>query len=874
MKSMTNKKLSKALPDNYYQKLLNSLPDSMAVLNSDLTVRSVNAAFAELLGYSVSDIIGLPISKIIPSEDFQLFSVNELTSDQTINSIQTNFLNKQGIDRPVLMSLSAFQNEEGDIESIILTARDITEQMKEVDELIRSEKMFRSMVENSPLMVAHRLRSERGYQYWNRGIISSTMEEWNSLSYEEQIDRVHPDDWDLMVPIHKEWQASENSDYLTLEYRLKDKDGKYHWFECHFSKVYSDDGEFIATNEFSMDISLRKKIERELKQYENIVSNTSDMVALLDKEYHYIIANDSYLERMTRNRSDFIGKSAIDVFGAKFFSAVIKPSADRCLSGEFVNYQTWIKFPNGEKLYMDVSYSPYCTTENEIVGFVVNARNITERKLVEEDLIVSEVRATALLEAIPDMMFRIDSKGVFLDYQAEKSKLYVQDGDSLIGSNISESLPTEFAKDLAHKIKRIIKSGKMETFDYQLLMREGRITDYEARMVKSGEDEVTAIVRDITERKMAEDALRINEEKYRVITETSLDAIYQLNLEGNITFMNRAGATMFGYTSEEIEGMNFGQFLDENRLEEGSRYVERVLSGENVEGEITVINKYEGEFPIHFSMTPIWKGDEVIGFTGIARDITDQKITENNQIALMAELKEANNELQDFAHVVSHDLKAPLRGINSLVKWIAEDYGDILDDDGRRKIKGLSKRVKKMHNMIEAILKFSRTGLQKIDVEKLDVKTVIKESIEILMVPKDIIITIKDPMPKVIYAHTHLEQIFINLVGNAIKHMGKSGDKVAISSKELRDSWEICVQDNGIGIEERHLERIFNIFETLTEDDSGESTGIGLTLVKKLVERYNGEIRVKSTVGSGSAFFFTIPKDITIRPQTGLIEEG
>ncbi|MCP4142075.1 MAG: GHKL domain-containing protein [Chloroflexi bacterium] len=217
-------------------------------------------------------------------------------------------------------------------------------------------------------------------------------------------------------------------------------------------------------------------------------------------------------------------------------------------------------------------------------------------------------------------------------------------------------------------------------------------------------------------------------------------------------------------------------------------------------------------------------------------------------------------ELDDFAHIVSHDLKAPLRGINQVAGWITEDYADKLDDDGKEQLGLLATRTQRMHNMINGILKYSRIGRTKEDIEQVKLSQFIPKIIDALAPPENIQITIEDELPTISGDTTQLTQVFQNLLSNAIKFMDKSDGLIRIHCADKQDHWQFSIADNGPGIEEEQFEKIFGIFQTLVPRDERESTGIGLAIVEKIIEEWGGKIWLESTVGEGSTFYFTVPK--------------
>ncbi|MCK4797037.1 MAG: hypothetical protein KAT05_06620, partial [Spirochaetes bacterium] len=225
-----------------------------------------------------------------------------------------------------------------------------------------------------------------------------------------------------------------------------------------------------------------------------------------------------------------------------------------------------------------------------------------------------------------------------------------------------------------------------------------------------------------------------------------------------------------------------------------------------------------------------------------------------------AELESANQELKDFAYIVSHDLKAPLRAITQLATWLSTDYKNSLDEKGKEQMDLLIGRAKRMNNLIDGILQYSRVGrIKGIEVE-INLDNVLSEIIEMISPPKNIKITVQNELPLIIGDKTRIEQVFQNLIGNAIKFMDKPDGNINIGFSDEDSYWKFWVSDNGIGIDEKHYDKVFQIFQTLISRDVKESTGIGLSIVHKIVEMYGGKIWVESKLGKGSTFYFTLLK--------------
>jgi len=246
-------------------------------------------------------------------------------------------------------------------------------------------------------------------------------------------------------------------------------------------------------------------------------------------------------------------------------------------------------------------------------------------------------------------------------------------------------------------------------------------------------------------------------------------------------------------------------------------------------------------------------------------EITERKQVELSQDKLLKKVDNINKELKEFASIVSHDLKAPLRGIKTLASWILSDCGDKLGDEANKRINLLLERVERMYNLIEGSLQYSRASRAEGKRVQINLNNFIPEIINMVVPPENITVTIENELPVIECEETHIMQVFQNLLSNAIKYMDKPQGWIKIGCVEQDGFWKFSIADNGPGIEEKHFEKIFKIFQTLPTSPDFQGTGVGLTVTKKIVELYDGKIWVESKVGEGSTFFFTMPKSGVLR---------
>ena len=233
-------------------------------------------------------------------------------------------------------------------------------------------------------------------------------------------------------------------------------------------------------------------------------------------------------------------------------------------------------------------------------------------------------------------------------------------------------------------------------------------------------------------------------------------------------------------------------------------------------------------------------------------------ITEKENEQLLKDLMKSNNELNDFAHIVSHDLKSPLRSMNALLNWMKEDFGELIDVNKDNHLDLMIKKVDRMDHLINGILKYASIDNVKNSANQIDLNILIKDILETIYVPDNIKIDIQNNMPIIKGDKFRLQQLFQNLLSNAIKYCNKEKGLVTLKHKEKKDFWYFEVSDNGIGIDEKYYKKIFQIFQVLEENEN--STGVGLSIVKKIVDFYNGEIWLESKKNRGTVFKFTIAK--------------
>ncbi|KTC83285.1 sensor histidine kinase [Legionella cincinnatiensis] len=342
------------------------------------------------------------------------------------------------------------------------------------------------------------------------------------------------------------------------------------------------------------------------------------------------------------------------------------------------------------------------------------------------------------------------------------------------------------------------------------------------------------------------------------ILESTIEySIVGTDLNGTILVWNEGAYRNYGYQADEMIHKNNILMLhvpEDIESGEAQKFIKTALEQGKAEGIFERIRKDGSRFTASVTLT-IRRDDEAIpiGYAMISRDITEAKRIEN-------ELIKSNEELEQFAYITSHDLKAPLRAIQRLACWIEEDNKDKLDEKSKENLTLLRKRSIRLANLIDGILQYSRAGRVDLNIESVDTQEILKDIVESLNPDGRFKIKYPKNFPIFETAKTPLIQVLSNLIGNSIKHHHRKNGSISIDIDTLGSFYLFTVKDDGPGIDPEFFDKIFVVFQTLKSRDELEATGIGLSIVKKIVEFQGGKVMVQSRVGHGTTMSFTWPR--------------
>jgi len=726
---------------------------------------------------------------------------------------------------------------------------------------------------------------EGRFQYVNPLFQDSTGYTENELRGKYSLDLVHSKDREVVRKKAIENLKGKNGT-IPYEYRLMKKNGEILWVLEEVTSI--NYGGKRATLGSSMDITSRKELEETIKysekRYRTILNEMQDGYFEVDLGGHVTFANNAVCRDLGYSMEELIGMSYKNFTAEDDIESVFRAFNEVYRTG-IPNKGFYSKShrKDGGQGFYETSVSLLRNNKGEIVGFRCVGRDITERKQAEEKLQQSKERYRALFDSsvIGTLVVDAETMKVVMGNQAAVKMFGFSSAEEGSGVNPLDFSPSEDRqRNLDLIVKEVFEKDSRKAIDLPALTKDGKeiwVSVTGARITHKGRLAALLSFTDITERKQAEEALRQSEEKYRTVLDEIGDAYFESDLKGTLTFVNDQMTQHLQYSKEELLGMNYKTFTAKKEIKNIYKTYNQVYrTGEpSLSFDHKVIQKDGTSRFSNVSISPVKNAKgEIIGFRGISRDITAQKRLEEERETLLQEIKkinrkleEANKELQDFVYIASHDLREPLRKISSFGTLLQDSLKGRLDDDQQENFQFMIEGARRMQDMIDALLTYSRlttrakppqgVDLNKIieDLKKLELATMLDEAQGTIHVPK--------PLPSVQADPSQMHQLFQNLIGNGLKfHKEGIPPEIIIRAHDVENNTvRIEVEDNGIGIDEKYLGQLFTMFKRLHSREQYEGAGIGLASCKKIVERHGGNIGIKSTLGKGSTFWFTLPRE-------------
>ncbi|SFW54692.1 PAS domain-containing sensor histidine kinase [Cellulophaga fucicola] len=609
---------------------------------------------------------------------------------------------------------------------------------------------------------------------------------------------------------------------------------------------------------------------------ENLLTETTSQldggfVNIIDP---YVVMDLNFnVVNMNKSARDFLGydntKETISLpkLVHKDFIQYTIESFQRLLEiGTLKNYRAKIILKDGSYKWIQINTSVIYDKNLKPIGAQGIIRDISQETEIKELLNEQKKQLDIIVENSPlGIVLTVDDK-IIKSNTAFTNLLGYENAvlEEIKLSNISEPEDVEATEKQVAEMT----AGLLDNFSTvkKYFKKDGSIilAKTNVSVVKNDKGEVeyqVSVIEDITKERKAEEQIKAEKDKYSGIIANMNLGLIEITIDDEIQMVNQCFCSMSGFTKEELIGKNAVDVLklqNNKAVEEKTR---KRLEGISDSYEIKISNK-NGEIRDWLvSGAPRYNVEgKVVGSIGIHLDITDQKKLEEQKEQLLKELKISNDGLQEYAHIVSHDLKSPLRSISALATWTYEDYKDVLDEAGVQNLTLMQEKVAFMDKLIHGILEYSTAGSSQMSKAKVDLNTIITDIKDSIYIPEHVTVVVPEKLPLLNADSTKIHQLFQNIIGNAVVHIEKKEGVVKVLFTEQKEHWQFCIEDNGVGIPEKFHKKIFEIFQSI--GDNERSTGIGLSIVKKIVDRYQGKVWIESELGEGTKFFFTLKKNI------------
>ena len=522
-----------------------------------------------------------------------------------------------------------------------------------------------------------------------------------------------------------------------------------------------------------------------------------------------------------------------------------------------------IRRPDGtfEVRYWLPVNTPVLNAQNELVYIIHKVEDVTAAQKAEDDYRKIEKNFQSLVSSVKDYaIFMLDAHGNVSTWNSGAEAIKGYKAEEIIGKSMDVFYTAEdLANDVPRQnLKKALEYGHYETEGYRVRKDGSRffadvtITPIYENSQLYGYAKIT---KDITERRKSEDTIRF----LATIMDNIQDPVIATDNNFFITSWNEGAEKLFGWKAPDVLGKSAIEVLKadfpfEKRKEILSQFANKGFW----QGELIYHSRSGASINSLVTLSRLKGARGVIkGNLILARDITKRKYAEEG-------LKKSIDEMEAFSYSISHDLRAPLRSIIGFANILEEEYGDKLDDEAKRITGVIKKNTSRMGRLIDDLLAFSRTGKLELIKTSVDSSTVVKQVINEVTPngQKQKIDWVIHPLPSVKADVNTLQQVWVNLISNAVKYSGKEDKpRIEIGSVQKNGNIDFFVKDNGVGFDEKYKDKLFNVFQRLHSNEEFEGTGIGLAIVHKIISRHGGKVWAESEVDEGATFYFSLPNN-------------
>lgn len=834
--------------------------------------------------------IGKPLSEILPEvKDSPIMGwlLDVYHSGVTLNlpEIPFAFLRKTGEKETLYFNFTyqPYREIDGAISGVMAQANDVTEQVLARKKVEESEKKFQAAI-----------AAVEGIIWTNNAVGEMEGEQpgWTTLtgqSYEEYVGygwvkAVHPDD---AQPTVEAWnEAVKNKRTFVFEHRLETKENGWKLFSVKAAPAFDERGEIQQWVGVHTDITIQREVEAKIRESEERFRTLADESPM----FVFIVDPDPQAPVSYWNKTwlDYTGQSAKEAAGRAWEGIIFEediPLVMECFTEAFTAQHPYFipavrtRRHDGEYRWHAYKGNPKYLANGEFNGYIGVGFDVHEQKLAEETLAYRTALLEAHNEASVDGVLLVDAKGKIISFNQRFIEVWnmpqqivdLKDDEAALSFAMRQLVnPAQFIE----KVRYLYENPKETSFD-ELKFKDGKIVERNGYPV-IGEDGTyyawSWTFRDVTAQKNYEKTIIESEERFRLLSNEMPQFVWTGDANGQLGYFNEAVYAYSGFSKEDMVKDGWIQIVHPDDREENIRlWQQSIATGKDFIFEHR-FKRADGEYRWQLSRAVPQRDvhGAIQQWIGTSTDIQDRKDVEEQLENLVAqrtkELQRSNEDLQQFAHVASHDLKEPIRKIKTFTGRLEDHLDGTLDEAGRRYIERINVATNRMYNMIDGVLAFSTTNASMQMPQRVDLNELL-DSIETdleVALQRTAATLLYDELPTVEGSSVLLYQLFYNLINNSIKFAKATvPPQIFISSKTFINGdtsfARITLQDEGIGFEPEQAQRIFETFTRLNSKDQYEGTGLGLSLCKKIAERHGGSIVAIGTPGEGARFIITLP---------------
>lgn len=851
---------------------LNTIHEAILFYDDQYRITELSPSAEALLGYTTAEVAGkLPLFAFPPESAARTVAEVQaaLERDGTWEG-DLEIIRKDGTRRLCDASMVMLGGEREPVRGMIGVLRDVTAQREAERALQESERRFRSAFDDAAIGMC--LMSLDGtLQRVNQTLCDMLGYAPDELVGMKNLNLTHPDDQATDITLTREALKGLRSRTL-IEKRLRHKQGHWVWVEYNGCLVRDERQQPAYMMAHIQDITQRRTNELRLQRDATVLARISEAIMVTGPDGRITEWSQGAQRMLGYTAAEVLGQTPLLFLGDEGGQAQI--DALRQVVAEQGHWSGEVEMlrKDGRRIVTESTVVALYGDDGSIVGRVSVLSDITGRKREEERLRLESIT----FERISDGLFVTDPHYRITEWTPSAEKMFGYSAAEMVGRSPKRLLPQNLAEATAARMVRGIDEQGEWRGEISVMHKNGTpltcvtslttVTDVQGR-VKA----LVAVNNDLTEARKAEQALRDSEMRFRTAFDHAAVGMAVVSIDGFVFQVNRSLGEMLGYSTESLLEMELLELIWPEDRDAANALLRCFQSGEKETCEEEIRLGHAGGQPIFTQINASLVRDTVGNpFYALLQvlDISARVEAQQQLEAYAAELERSNRDLEDFAHVVSHDLQEPLRLVRNFATHLLEDHGAELPADAHKDLDTMLASTDRMRRLISGLLSYARVTTQAEPFEPVDLEMVMLQVMMDLKARCDEVggSIDMDSLPTIQADPVQMHQLLQNLVSNGLKfHRPDVPPVVHVRASIVNapgsgeSQCVLTVEDNGVGFEEAYLEKVFGMFQRLHSQQEYEGTGVGMATCRKIVERHGGTITARSTLGEGSTFIVTLP---------------